>query len=243
MDYLPTPLLVGIILFISTFVRSAFGFGDALIAMPLLALTIGIHFATPLVAFVATTIAITILVKEWQRVNVKAAIRLILSSLLGIPFGLFLLKVAPEELVKGILGLVLMVFGVYNLLQPSLTIPEVSIFSYIFGFFAGILGGAYNTNGPLIVIYSSLRHWSPRQFRATLQGYFLPTGLMILIGHGLGGLWNAEVVKLYLYALPIILLAIYLGGRFNHRLPREFFRILINIFLIGMGILFLSNWM
>ena len=38
------------ILFISTFIRSTLGFGDALLAMPLLTLIIGVQTATPLVA-------------------------------------------------------------------------------------------------------------------------------------------------------------------------------------------------
>ena len=48
MDLSSTTLIVLVILFLSTFVRSALGFGDALIAMPLLAMVVGMHVATPL---------------------------------------------------------------------------------------------------------------------------------------------------------------------------------------------------
>ena len=47
-----------VVLFISTLVRATFGFGDALIAMPLLALVINIKIVTPLVAIIAIIIVI-----------------------------------------------------------------------------------------------------------------------------------------------------------------------------------------
>jgi len=216
--------------------RSALGFGDALIAMPLLTLLVGIKTATPLTALIATTIATIILIKNWRKVDIKAARRLIVASLAGIPFGLVLLKTAPEAIVTKLLGGILFLFGLYRLIRPQFPPLRGPIWAYLFGFFAGILGGAYNTNGPLIVVYSSLRRWQPPEFRATLQGYFLPTGLLIIIGHGIAGLWTHQVISFYLYALPVILLSIAVGGWLHHRLSSEFFQRLIYLFLVGMGI-------
>ncbi|MCB0156421.1 MAG: sulfite exporter TauE/SafE family protein [Anaerolineae bacterium] len=224
-----------LILFVATLIRSTFGFGDALIAMPLLALLIGIQSATPLVAFISTTIAATIVWSSWREVDLRAAWRLILSSLIGIPFGLYILTAAPEQIVKGILALLLIVFGVYNLTRPVLTTLPNQQWAYVFGFIAGIFGGAYNTNGPPIVVYGTLRHWPPTRFRATLQGYFLPTGLLILIGHGLSGLWTRQIWQWYGLALPLVLLAIFMGGRLNRRIPTGRFDRLIYGALIILG--------
>ncbi len=215
MDFASLIVPVLFILFISTFTRSALGFGDALIAMPLLALVLGMQIATPLVAFGASTIALTILLGEWRSVDIKAAWRLILSSLVGIPIGLFLLKTAPEPVIKGGLGVLLIAFGLLNLINPKLPTFRNEKLAYVFGLVAGVLGGAYNTNGPPVVVYGTLRRWSPDSFRSTLQAYFLPTGGTILISHGLAGLWTPDVLRLYVYALPFIMLAIYLGGRVN----------------------------
>jgi uncharacterized membrane protein YfcA len=84
------------ILFVSTLTRSTLGFGDALIAMPLLVVTISVQIATPLVAMMGFTIAITILSRNWRDVDIKAAWRLIVSSLVGIPVGILLLKSENE---------------------------------------------------------------------------------------------------------------------------------------------------
>ena len=209
-------LIVILIIFIATFAKSTIGFGDAVIAMPLLALVISMRVATPLVAFMAMTTTIIILLKNWHIVDVKATWRLVLASCVGIPIGLFFLKSAPEVLMKTILGLLIMFFGIYKFMQlqpPKLKDDKFGL-TYFFGFIAGLTGGAYNTNGPPIVIYASLRRWAPEKFRATLQGYFLPTGFFIFMGHGLAGLWTTYVLSLYAFSLPAILLGIFIGGDF-----------------------------
>ena len=228
-----------IILFVSTLIRSAIGFGDALIAMPLLAMAVGIQTATPLVAFVASTIAITVLAGNWRSVDMKSAWRLIIISLVGIPFGLVLLKVAPEYVVKVILGVMLIAYGLYSLFAPELPTIRNEKSAFVFGFLAGVLGGAYNTNGPPIVMYGLLRRWPPEHFRATLQFYFLLTGLLILAGHGVAGLWTPVVLRLYVYSIPVVMLAIYIGGKINNRIPTDIFSRIVYAFLVVIGALFI----
>ncbi|RMF58937.1 MAG: sulfite exporter TauE/SafE family protein [Calditrichaeota bacterium] len=233
----PTSLpLVFLILFLATFTRSALGFGGALIAMPLLTMVVGIRIATPLVAFMGITIALMILLKRWREVDVRSAFRLILASAVGVPVGIQLLQRVPEGLVKGILGFVLILFGVYQWLSPQLPQVNSLILEFLFGFFAGVLGGAYNINGPLIVVYGTLRKWKPEHFRATLQGYFLPTGIVILVSHKLAGLWTGQVFQYYFYSLPIILLGILIGGWAHKRLTAPIFLKVVYAFLILMGI-------
>lgn len=231
-----TCLVLGV-LFLAAFARSAVGFGDALLAMPLLALIVGIGTATPLVALAAFTIGITILLRAWRHVDMKATWRLIVSTFVGIPLGLTLLKTAPEGVVKGILGVVLIGFGLYNLTGLKLPKLKNERLSYLFGFVAGILGGAYNTNGPPIVIYGVMREWQPRRFRATLQGYFLITGATILISHGIAGMWTPKVLRLYLFGLPVVVGGVLVGGWVHYKATGEQFKWALNTLLVAMGIL------
>jgi uncharacterized membrane protein YfcA len=231
-------LLTSGVLFVSTFTRSALGFGDALVAMPLLALFVGLQTAAPLVALVATTIALVILGRHWQVVEVKTTWRLILALGLGIPPGLLLLRDASEQLMQALLGVLLIAFSLYSLVEPRFELREDRFgLVYGFGFLAGVLGGAYNTAGPLIVVYGHLRCWAPERFRATLQSCFFPAYLMIVIGHGFAGLLTPSVLKLYGLSLPVVLLAIFLGGRCNRTIPREQFARYVNIALMVIGLM------
>jgi hypothetical protein len=207
----------------------------------LLTIVVGIEAATPLIAFVATTIAVTILRSNWHQVDIRIAWRLIIGSLAGIPVGLFLLTNIPDSIVKSALGIVLILFGLYNLFTPKLPELNDERYALIFGFVAGILGGAYNTNGPPAVIYGTIRRWPPVLFRATLQAYFFPTGFMILLGHGFAGLWTRNVVILYGYVLPVVFLAIWLGGTLNRHIATEQFSRIVYGFLVVIGTVIIVN--
>jgi uncharacterized protein len=239
MNFEPSTIMVLSIVSFATILRSTFGFADAMFAMPLLAVIIGLKTATPLMAIVAMTISTTILIKNWREVNVKSAWRLFLSSLAGIPLGLWFLKGTHDALMKLILAAVIICFSTYSLIKPSLTAIKSENSAYIFGFFAGVLGGAYNTNGPPVVIYGSLRKWSPMTFRATLQGYFFMAGIFICLGHGFAGLWTHTVLGYYLFSLPLVFLFTFIGGQLNRSIPKGKFDRIIHSLLIVIGLFLL----
>ena len=237
-----TPLIIILpVIFIAALTRSIFGFGDALVAMPLLSMAVGLNITTPLVGLMGITISTTILIRHWRDVHLKSVWLLILSTLIGIPVGILLLKGIYKNTMKMILAFIIIIFSLYKIFKPKLFILVNDKLVFTFGLLAGILGGAYNTNGPPIVIYSTLRQWKPEKFRATLQGYFFPTGSMIALGHCFGGFWTKTVLLNYLVSMPVILIAILLGGKFNHKIPKDKFDNYIYICLLVLGIALLIN--
>ncbi len=231
-----TLIAILIVLFLAALTRSTFGFGDALVGMPLLAIFAGIHIATPVIQMFGTTIAITILIRQWKQVDLKSAWKLIVSSLLGIPIGLYYLSRVNENVVKFILAIIIILFALYQLVRPSMFRLKNDRYAMLFGLLGGILGGAYNTNGPPVIFYGTLRDWDPGRFRATLQGYFFPTGIGILAGHFIAGLWTPTVIRYYVTGLPVVIAAILLGGFLNKRVPKEKFVRYVYLVLILLGI-------
>lgn len=234
-------VVVLIIFFVASLSRSTFGFGDALIAMPLLALVMDIKVATPIVAFMGFFISLIILIRNWQNLEIKKIWKLIVSSLAGIPLGVLFLKDTNEFIVKLVLAIILIIFSIYKLLRPNLLNLKKDKFSILFGFFSGVLGGAYNTNGPPIIIYGTLRNWSPQEFRLLLQGVFLPTNLMIIVSHGIAGLWTFEVFQYFFLSLPIIFIAMLIGRKLNKIIPKERFVNYVYVFLFIIACVLLGD--
>src|SRR5579884_2761905 len=224
------------VLFVATLIRSAFGFGEALVAVPLLALLLPVEVAAPLTALVSITVAGVILLQDWQQVQARSAGRLVLATLCGIPLGLGLLTAVAEPIVKALLAVVILAFSTYCLLgRRRFELPDDRL-AWLFGFGAGVLGGAYGMNGPPLVIYGTLRRWSAGQFRATLQGYFLPASLVGMAGYWLAGLWVPPVTRYYLLSLPVAVASMVLGRVVNRRLTGQGFIRYVHIALILIGI-------
>ena len=231
------------IIFIATLVRSTFGFGESLIAVPLLILLIPIEIAVPLSVLISIFIAAIVVVQDRRQIHFRSAKWLIIYAILGIPIGLLLLVSGNGNVIKAILGILIILYSVYSLLSKNNFKLRTDNRTWLFicGFLSGILGGAYGLNGPPLVIYGNLRNWAAKNFRATLQAYFLPASIIGMLGYWYKGLWNSTVTYYFLISLPVIIPAIFLGRYLNHRLKEGTFLKYIYIGLICIGTLLLSR--
>ena len=117
-----TTLHVLSVIFIATLIRSAFGFGEALVAVPLLAFYIPLNLAAPLAVLVSITIASIVVVQDWKKIHLRSTAWLVLSTLAGIPLGLRLLTSSHQSLVKAALGVIIIMFSV-SVSYTHLTLP------------------------------------------------------------------------------------------------------------------------
>jgi uncharacterized protein len=218
-------LAVLLIVFFATLIRSAFGFGEALVAVPLLAFFMPLQIAAPLAVLVSITIAGIVVAQDWKKIHLYSTGWLVLPTLFGIPLGLLLLTSSHQRTVKAALAALIITFSAYSLSgsTPLELRSDHRAWLLLFGFAAGVLGGAFGMNGPPLVIYGSMRRWSAQHFRATLQAYFLPASILGMTGYWLSGLWVHAVTYYYLLALPVMLPAVFLGRVINHRLRAEVF--------------------
>lgn len=241
MDVLTVYILT--VIFIATLVRSTFGFGESLIAVPLLSLLMPIEIAVPLAVLISIFIAAVVVVQDRKQIHFKSAKWLIIFSILGIPIGLMVLIYGNEILIKSVLGILIIIYSLYSLSSKNSFKLETDnkVWLFVCGFLSGILGGAYGLNGPPLVVYGNLRNWTAKNFRATLQAYFLVAGIIGMFGYWYKGLLVSTVGYYFLISLPAIIPAIFLGRYLNHQLKSDTFLKYIYLGLIGIGILLLSH--
>lgn len=238
MTALPLVLLV---LFAAVFTQSLSGFGSALVAMSLLPALIGLHVATPLVALVGGTLEVFLLLRYREALNLNAIWQLVSGSLLGIPLGIIFLGRVDEGVMLPLLGAVIAGYALYALLTefsarvnlPSLAHPVWAVSA---GFLAGLLGGAYNTAGPPVILYGNCRRWGPAEFKSNLQGFFLIASVVTIFGHAWSGNLTPEVWRLYLWSLPVIAAGLWAGTAMDRYLRPRVFRRVVLVLLLGMGV-------
>jgi uncharacterized membrane protein YfcA len=207
-------------MFVATAFRTTFGFGEALIAVPLLSLVLPVKEAAPTAILASVLIAAFAVIRDWKHIHFSSAKKLLIGTALGIPLGLAMIRYASESTTKAVLGMLLFLFSTISLFRPQLFTLKNDRFIWIFGFLAGVTGGSYGMNGPPLAIYGASRKWSPAQFRATIQAYFLPASALGMIGYFFSGLWTRNVNSLFVLSLPAILLGI-VAGNYAGRLMDE----------------------
>ena len=222
-----TLALVVAICLVATLVRSTFGFGESLVAVPLLALVVPLEVAVPLSVMLSVLVAAIAIVQDREQIHLRSAAWLISSALVGIPLGLGVLVYADPFVTRLVLGGLIMAYGAYSLVvQPRAQLPhDHRMWLVVCGVISGVLGGAYGLNGPPLVVYGNLRRWTPQQFRATLQAYFLPASLLGLAGYAARGLVDMHVLRMFALCLPVTLPAVFVGRWLNRRFAAaSFFR-------------------
>ncbi len=229
-------IYIGLILFFALLLRAAIGFGDGLLAVPLLAMFIDIREAVPLIILLSTTISVKALWKDRGSLQLSSLKRTSVAALVGIPFGVMLLNLGNEAVIKGMLGVLLVVMAMWRLGPKSQLQLTSNGWSYVFGGLAGMLGSAYALRGVVFSIYGGLRGWSQEQFKGTISGFYILSGVLIPVSYLSSGLITSRLVGLYLLFLPLALLSTLLGHLLTHRLDASAFQKIIWVFLLLFGV-------
>ena len=241
MDPLVVLAVAGIIL-LSSFVRSAIGFGMGLIAMPLLGLIMNISVATPMLALSGMAMSLVIVGQDWKEVDWKSLRFLLAGAILGTPVGVLLLKQLPPEPVKMLLGIIVVLFSLHGLLgRKPLPFRPSRPLEFTLGLISGTFASGFNIGGPPLVAYGAIRGWTPSVFRASLQAYFMIAGLVALISHGAAGLWTKTVFWIAAITLPAMIVGTWLGRRVNQRIDPARFQKLIYGALLILGVLLFAD--
>jgi uncharacterized membrane protein YfcA len=232
-----------LISFLATLVRSTFGFGESLVAVPLFSLFIPIDSAVPLSVLISILVALVVVVQDHRQIHFNSAKWLIIFALIGIPIGTVILIYGNELWVKIGLGAIIVLYSLYALFGKNSIVlaTDNKYWLFVCGFLSGILGGAYGINGPPLVVYGNMRKWNAKDFRATLQAYFLPASFIGVVGYTIKGLLTITVFKYFLVSLPASLPAIYLGRYLNRKLKDGTFFYYVYWGLILIGLFLMIN--
>lgn len=235
-------------MFVACLVQTIFGFGSALIAMPLIAMLIPFGETVPIISLISCILSVLILIPIVKEIQLKSVGMLIAGSAVGIPIGAYAfklillqsneIKLMSENIFGLILGLMIIMFSIYQLKKPKLIEIKSNILAVPTGIIAGTLGGLFNTNGPPVVIYGVLKRWDPNQFRASLQAYFVISSYYIAANHYLQGVWSANVIRTAAYSIPSVILAVIAGFYLGKKIPAEKFSYIIYIVLIIVGLIY-----
>jgi len=224
------------VVFFGCFTQSLTGFGVALVTMALLPSLIGLQVATPLVALIGIALEVLMLIRYRASIRFKSILALIVSSTIAIPVGVVYLRRLDELVALFILGLILVLFAVYAL--TGYRLPDLShpAWAWLFGLVSGLLGGAYNTAGPPVIVYGNCRKWSPQEFKSNLSGFFIVGSLVVVITHWLNGNFTSNVWTTFLFSLPMLLAGFLLGQSMDRWLNPEIFRKIVLVLLVVLGL-------
>jgi len=238
---MPDIALADLVVFLAGTFTAAFVAGLAGFAFGMVAAAIWLHALTPIQA-VALIVAYALLVQGYAVWKLKNAIDVgrlvpfIAGSALGIPVGIVILKWALPSDLRTAVGILLILFSVYNLLRPKLPVVKRAgaLLDGIVGLSNGALAGSTGLGGILPTIWCGLRGWSKDAQRAVFQPTAVATFLMTIIWLGGAGTLDADIARLFAVGLPALVIGTLLGWKLYGRIDEAAFRkIVLGLLLIS----------
>ncbi|GAF35642.1 sulfite exporter TauE/SafE family protein [Lentilactobacillus farraginis] len=238
-----TLVLVVLIALFGALVRTVFGFGEALVTMPLLALiSFNLQTSVALIGALGLIVALPGAIRYRGHINFAIVRRLVTGSLLGVPVGILLIKYVDKTLIIRFLSLFLIGYGSYCLIRiyrhhSSKPRFQSSFSDYIAGLISGVMGSAYNSHGVPIVVYGTLKKWPVMALRGILQAHFLCVGVLVVASQAIAGFWTIEVFQLLAIIVPLLLIIIPLGNWLTDHISSEMMVKYVYALLVVFGIL------
>ena len=231
------------IITLACFVQAVAGFGLPMIATPVLAALFGIRATVPLLALIILELTLFMIFRYRMELNMRTVWRISAAAILGIPVGVLFLSRIPEVISLTLLGMILILYVLYSLLNlpvPALKNPN---WAYLFGFLSGMGGGAYNMAAPSMVVYADTQHWEPKLFKGNLQGCFLIITVVVILTHVVSGNITLDVLGKSLIAIPFVLIGSVAAFYLDRFINPAFFRKIVLGLIFILGITLALTWM
>ena len=226
-------LATAAILLVAYFIRGIAGFGSGLISVPLLALFLPLKFVVPLVLLLDFTASIIIGGLHFKHVVWNEIGLLIPFGVVGVILGTSLLVNLPTEPMLIGLALFVLIFALRSLLNLHGEKLVSRLWAVPAALTGGTVGALFGTGGPPYVIYLTHRIREKSDLRATFSALFFTEGITRIVSFLVAGLLMTRTVWIaYLAALPVMLGALYLGGRVHVGLSQARMTQLVGVLLL-----------
>jgi uncharacterized membrane protein YfcA len=237
------------------FVLNGFGLGLFLLAAFLGGLTTGVagfamglvvsgvwlHIITPIQTAILI-VACTLISQSYSIWKLRNALDwrklapFIIGGVFGVPLGTVLLGYVDPAYMRFWIGVLLVIFSIYNLAKPTLRPVQGSVPADTgIGFFNGMLGGLTGLGGIIVTVWCQMRGWPKDVQRTIFQPVILASGVVTIASFASAGLITMETVKLWMLGAPVMLVGVWVGLKLYGKLDETAFRRVVLWLLLFSG--------
>jgi uncharacterized membrane protein YfcA len=170
-------------------------------------------------------------------INWRAVAPFIIGGALGVPAGTALVTTVNQGTLRLCMGFLLIIYSVYGLARPALKhVPGGVPADFGVGIVNGLIGGLTGLGGIAVTVWCQLRGGPKDAQRAIFQPVMFATFVMSALSFAAARAFTAETLKLYAFALPVLVAGIWVGFRLYGKLDDAAFRKIILLLLLVAGL-------
>jgi hypothetical protein len=231
-------LWLGVSILLASVISTIGGFGAIIIALALGAFVLPISTMLPVVVPLNLFLTGTIAWKNRRQIDRTLLLRLVLPFMaLGTAAGYFLRPWLGEDLLKTLLGLLIVWFALrqtWRLVRETASRPHPPWLTRVLTLLAGTVHGLFASGGPLLVYAMAGKHLDKGRMRASLVTVWTTLNFGLTIAFLIDGMLIPALPRIASY-LPLLAAGYLLGDFLHHRLDERRFRQTVYVMLIVTG--------
>lgn len=228
------------IVFFSSMILGMTGFGNAMLALPLMLLFLEPILAIPTLKTLTLFSQLAMQAIGRYPIDWKLLWILAIPATIGAFIGATILNVSEPEVLINMVGIIIIVFAISSLLGMQIVSLTGQTTALGIGFTSGILGGVVGLSGPPVVLFLSEKQAESKlHFRGTILAFFTIEIIASIISYLVLGMLNFEHLILVVKWIPAMLLGVWAGTYIFGHFSNNTFRKIVLIFLICLSFLIL----
>ena len=166
---------------------------------------------------------------------------ILLTFIIVSTMAIFVLTRMEDQLLRKILGVVLVLTSVYFMLfSRRIKLPTTKSVQVGAGTLSGLMGGFFGMQGPPAVLYFIQSEPTKEHYMAMAQTYFLIGNLMMTLVRAYHGFFTRTVLVDYFYGIGGVAIGTMLGAYVFKHIPNRIFRYVVYAYI---GISGIVIWM
>lgn len=218
--------------------KGGLGGAAGALATPLLALVMPTDKVIGLILPILMLADIFAVGLHWGRWNRKLVLLLIPGAIAGVTIGTVLITNAPTETLRTLLGIIVLIFALYKILEKrilrTLVYKSRDWHGLVAGTVTGFSSALAHTGGPPVSIYLLMQDVTPRVFIATSALFFLILNWIKVLYYFYAELFDLELLRQIAWLLLLVPLGVVTGRWLISRVDAATFeRIIVSLLLIS----------
>ena len=215
-----------LVILLASLLKGITGFGFALMALPILTIFFPMQLLVPAMTIFNLVTSIYILTKIKLKIKAKYVIPMLLTSFIGLPVGVYVLKYLPETTLELVTGISIFSISVFFLLgnMGELSEKKKSKPIVFAGFISGLMSSSMSIGGPAIALAMNRKGYSKEHFRKIFAVISVVNAAVASILYIAKGLFLPFSVKFSLVMFPILLIGSKIGNSLSGKVNQLQFK-------------------
>jgi len=232
-------ILVFLICLGGSLIQGISGFGYSIFVMAFLPLIMPLKVAAVVVPIQTIFMGGYIVFKLRKNIDFKMVAVPLVTSILCAPVGVYLLLIADENILRKMLGGVIILFAVFAFINGKNRFRVKANFKngVIAGLTSGIMSGMFNIGGPPLVIYFLHAADETLTYKASLEFIYASKAVSVFISHLSYGNVDRQVLEYAAAGLLGSALGCFAGLKLFMKLDKKILGKAVCILMFALGLL------